>query len=78
MEAISALEQIGIIYQDIKPENILLVPIIIKGKIYYKLYLCDMGAAFFVEDGQKTSEIRYGSIKTSTYYSKKLNNALQI
>lgn len=37
-----------------------------------------MGAAFFVEDGQKTSEIRYGSIKTSTYYSKKLNNALQI
>lgn len=48
MESISELEKIGIIYQDIKPDNILIKKIIKDGETFYKFQLSDFGGAYFI------------------------------
>lgn len=60
LKAYTVFEEIGLVYQDLKPDNILIKEIQ-KGNVrHYKLVFCDFGGAFLKDN----DTMKYGDIYT--------------
>lgn len=63
MEALTCFEELGIVYCDLKPQNILLQYYMEDGYSKLKLVISDFGGAYFRSEGDQ----KYGNIYTKFF-----------